>query len=201
MLPLRGLTTLLRRCVPATAPRAVLAMALLGLAPALAVQAADPQAEKAQLLDQNIQALKDEVLQFNRDALSTEESFGYPDHTRVEIYVSVETPALLMQKITVSVDGGAPVTYTYNELDSRALVRSKGLQRLARFNVARGAHRLKADFVAQYADAKEGDPLVVDRFDTVFDKTLTPSTLELVIGKSRRGGNPVLRLQEWRPAP
>lgn len=196
----RGLTTLRRRCaalVPTPNPIRAVALALV-MAPVAIATAADPTSEKALLLDQNIQALKDEVLQFNRDALIAEENYQYPEHSRVEVYVSVETQALLLQRITVSIDGGEPLTYTYKDSDARSLVRSRGLQRLGRFNVSKGAHKISADFVAQYADAKEGEPIITDRIDAVFDKALTATTLELVVGKARRGGKPVLRLQEWR---
>ena len=194
----RGLMTLRRRCTALVAtPTPVLAL-VMALVMAPVAVAAEPSSEKALLLDQNIQALKDEVLQFNRDALTAEENYQYPEHSRVEVYVSVETQALLLQRITVSIDGGEPVTYAYKDSDARSLVRSRGLQRLGRFNVSKGAHRISADFVAQYADAKQGEPIIVDRIDAVFDKSLTATTLELVVGKARRGGKPVLRLQEWR---
>ena len=172
---------------------------MLILAPWAAL-AADPNAEKALLLDQNIQVLKDEVLQFNRDAAIAEEDFNYPEHSRVEVYVSVGTAALLLRSIKVSIDGGEAVSFDYRDADARALVRSKGLQRLGRFNVGAGAHRIRAEFVAQYADAKESEAAIADRMEAVFDKALTPVSLELVIDKARRGGKPVLRLQEWRPS-
>lgn len=186
---LRGLMTLRRCC-------ALLALTVLPLV----AGAADSEREKAILLDQNIQVLKDEVLQLNRDAQTTEENFYYPDHSRVEVFVSVETPAVLLQKVTVRIDSGQPITFDYDDTTARALVRSKGVQRLGRFNVTKGAHRVTVEFTGRYGDGSADGSVLNDRIEAVFDKTLAPTTLELIVGKARRGGKPALRVQEWRPA-
>ncbi|WP_139250325.1 hypothetical protein [Hydrocarboniphaga daqingensis] len=173
---------------------------MLGLAPG-ATAWADAESDAALQLDQSIQVLKDEALQFNRDAQLVEEEFSYPPQTRVDVYVSVETAALLMRTISVSIDGSTPVNFDYSDFDARALLKSRGMQRIGRFNVSKGSHKLHAEYVGQYADAKDGEPELADRIDTVFDKTLLPATLELIVGKANRGGKPILRLKEWRPAP
>lgn len=169
----------------------------LSLSPA---QAADRLAEEALELDQAIQVLKDETLQFNRDAQLLEQDFTYPPHSRVTVYISVETAALLLQKISLDLDGQQSATHEYAEADARALLKSKGVQRLGRFNLSRGSHRLQAEFIAQYADAEAGAPAITDRLEAVFDKDLAPVDLELIVGKASRGGRPVLRLKEWRAA-
>jgi hypothetical protein len=177
--------------------RRTLAALLLGLAPATAVWA-DAESDAALQLDQNIQVLKDEALQFNRDAQLADEDFNFPAHSRVDVYVSVETAALLMHTISISIDGGDTVHYDYSEIDAKALLKSKGLQRIGRFNVVKGSHKLHAEYVGNYADAKPDETAFADRIDVVFDKGQTPVTLELIVGKANRGGKPILRLKEWR---
>jgi len=164
------------------------------------VAAADPDDATIQRLDRDIQVLKDEALLFNRDAQLAEEELTYPAHSRVDVYVSVETAALLMQKITISVDGRDKVVYDYSETDALALLRSKGMQRLVRYNVGKGSHRLRASYVAQYADAKPEEQPITGEAELVFDKSLAALSLELVVGKTKRGAKPTLRLKEWRPA-
>lgn len=173
--------------------------ALLGLALALPAAGADREAEEALELDQAIQVLKDEALQFNRDAQLSEEEFAFPPHTRVTVYASVEVQALLLKKLSIDIDGTESASYDYSDLDARALLRSKGMQRIGRFNVSRGSHRLSAQFVARYADAKEGESDIVDRLEVVFDKNYAPVDLELVVAKANRGAKPMLILREWRP--
>jgi hypothetical protein len=178
--------------------RRTFAALLLGLAPGTGAWA-DAESDAALQLDQNIQVLKDEALLFSRDAQLADEDFNYPPHSRVDVYVSVETAALLMHTISVSIDGGDIISYDYSDFDAKALLKSKGgLQRIGRFNVVKGSHKLHAEYVGQYADAKEGEGPLADRIDAVFDKSLTPATLELIVGKANRGGKPILRLKEWR---
>ena len=174
------------------------AAGVLALA-ALSAAAADRETEEALELDQAIQVLKDEALQFDRDAQLSEEEYAYPPHTRVTVYVSVEVQALLMKKLVVDIDGADTVTYEYSDLDAKALLRSKGLQRLGRFNVSKGGHRLSAQFIGRYADAEEGEADIVDRIESVFDKKYAPVDLELVVAKANRGAKPMLILREWRP--
>jgi hypothetical protein len=183
----RGQTTL----------RRTFAALLLGLAPGTAVWA-DADTDAALQLDQNIQVLKDEALLINRDAQLADEDFNFPPHSRVDVYVSVETAALLMHTISISIDGGDIVHFDYSEIDAKALLKSKGLQRIGRFNVVKGSHKLHAEYVGQYADAKPNETALADRIDAVFDKSQTPVTLELIVGKANRGGKPILRLKEWR---
>lgn len=189
MLPIRG----------HKAPRLCRAPIVLSLALALLpAQAADPITEEALELDQAIQVLKDEALLFNRDAQAVEEDYAFPPHSRVTIYISVETAALLLQKVTLDIDGAGSATYDYGDVDARALLKSKGMQKLGRFNVSKGSHRLRAEFTAAYADAEAGEPDIADRLEVVFDKNHAPVDLELIVGKANRGGKPILRLKEWR---
>ena len=187
MLAFRGHSTL----------RRTFAALVLGLAPG-AVAWADAESDAALQLDQNIQVLKDEALLFSRDAQLADEDFNFPPHSRVDVYVSVETAALLMHTISISVDGGNTISYDYSDFDAKALLKSKGMQRIGRFNVVKGSHTLHAEYVGQYADAKEGEAALADRIDVVFDKSLAPATLELIVGKANRRGKPILRLKEWR---
>jgi len=177
--------------------RRTFAALLLGLAPGTTAWA-DAESDAALQLDQNIQVLKDEALLFSRDAQIADEDFNFPPYSRVDVYVSVETTALLMHTISISIDGGSTVNFDYSDFDAKALLKSKGMQRIGRFNVVKGSHKLHAEYVGRYADAKEGEAALADRVDVVFDKTLAPATLELIVGKANRGGKPILRLKEWR---
>lgn len=188
---LRGRTALSHLCVCAVL-----------LAAATGVHAAKPVAtdDKALTLDQTVQSLKDEALQFNRDALFAEEQFLYPPQSRLSVYVSNSTKNLLLTEITVTIDADEAVTYRYGEIDSRALLAEGSLQRVILRNVDRGAHRIRVSFAGQYADAKSDANPVVGNYEAVFDKGLDPAELELQIQRSGRRIGPGIKLTEWRAA-
>lgn len=148
-------------------------------------------------LDQAVQALKDEAVQFNRDAQLAEDEFLYPPQTRVTIFVSNRMP-LLLSEISVTVDDAAPVTYRYGEVDSRALLEPGALQRLLQLNVDRGTHRIRASYTGQYNNFDKDAKPVSGAFEAVFDKGLEPAEIELQIRRDPRKGTPGMNLREWR---
>lgn len=189
MLLFRGRTALRQLCVCAL---------LAGVA--WGAHAAEPAApdEGALNLDQAVQSLKDEAIQFNRDALMAEEAFLYPPQTRVSVYVSNKIRNALLSSITVTLDDAPPVSYTYGEIDSRALVADGAMQRLVLTNLPRGAHRIQVAFNGRYMDGDEQTGEFAERYEAVFDKGLDPAELELQILKGSRKGAPAMKLKEWR---
>jgi hypothetical protein len=151
-------------------------------------------------VDQTVQSLKDEMVQFNRDASAAEDEFLYPPESGLSVYVSNAIPDLQLRQVTVQVDETAPVTVTYDEDAAHALIAKDALQRVLRANIARGGHRIKASFSGQVGDKKDGDP-VTGTYDALFDKGLDPVELELEIGKGkRRGATIAMQIKEWRSA-
>lgn len=157
-----------------------------------------PPDEEAIGLDQTVQSLKDELVQFNRDAQLAEDEFLYPSQSRLSVYLSNRVEGFLLQEVRVTIDDGAPVVYTYGEDDSRALLRENALQRLVHTNVDRGAHRIKADFRGKRIDADEDDEPLIGNHEAIIDKSLDPAEIELLIVASPRRRHPVMQLKEWR---
>ncbi|WP_293373184.1 hypothetical protein [Nevskia sp.] len=154
--------------------------------------------EAALALDQELQALKAEVLDLNQRALSTEASFLYPDETRVSIYVGVKAPGLLVEDVVITVDDSAPTVRKFDVVESIALQR-RGLYRALRLNAAPGSHRIRVEFSGRYADAKPGTPAMRGRYEAVFEKTVLPSDLEVLISIPAYGKPATIRLRDWRP--
>lgn len=175
----------------------VLVACVVGLlSPAFAAQN-DAQALK---LDQAVQALKDEVLEFNREAQAVENEVLLPAHARLSVYLGVKVSGLLLEEVSVMIDDGRPVVYRYDANDARALLNETSLQRIVRTPVAGGAHRIRVSFTGHYADDKEDAPPVTDSFEAVFDKGLEEAELELTIARERRlAGKPRLSMKQWRP--
>lgn len=186
-------------------PNRALGCALLVLLP-LCSGAAGPEpgqsaqsVQSASALDQELQALKSEVLDFNQSASSVEAAFLFPDETRVSVYVGVQAPGLLVENVVITVDDQPPVTRKFDVYESIALQR-RGLYRALRLNTQPGRHRIRVEFSGRYADAKPGAPALRSRHEAVFEKTTLPSDLEVRISVPEFGTPPALSLRDWRPA-
>lgn len=180
------------------APRLLCVCALFaGMASSVSARPPGAPDEGAINLDQAVQALKNEAVQFNRDAQLAEDEFLFPPQTRVTIFVSNRMP-LLLSEISVTVDAAAPVTYRYGETDSRALLKPGALQRLLQLNLDRGTHRIRVSYTGQYNNFDEDAEPVSGAFEAVFDKGLEPAEIELQILRDARKGTPGMKLVEWR---
>jgi hypothetical protein len=181
------------------AMRLFLAAAVLGLsAPHAGFAATDEMNDDAVTVDQTIQALKDEFVLLQTDMQRAEDEYLYPPVTRVSVFLGNEVSGFLLKEIRVSVGGAQPVTYQYDEYSSRALLRRGAAQRLARLNLPRGTHRIKADFVGQWIQAEEGEAPITGQAEFNFQKDLDPADIELRIVKGPRRSGPALQLREWR---
>lgn len=156
-------------------------------------------AEQAVRLDQGVEALKDEVIEFNREASSTEVEALLPDYRRLNIYLRVKVPGLLLDSITVQIDDRQPEIHHYDEYDSRALLGKDSMQRLLRVSTDVGVHKVKVSFKGKLSDAKPEDPPLTDQYEARFDKTTYAADLEFIIAnESRFRGHPRLALRQWR---
>jgi hypothetical protein len=149
-------------------------------------------------LDQAIQGIKDEVLQFNRDATTLEQDSLYPAHSRTSVFVGVRLGGLMLREFSVSFDGGETQKFTYNDNEALAFLENKGLRRVVRVNLAPGAHRLRAEFSAQFADAKPDAAPITGSYEAIFDKTYSDANLELTLARATRMAKPTLSLKQWR---
>lgn len=181
----------------------VLAAVLLGYGALVQAQGAPvpppPDAEQLKL-DGAIQGLKDEILDFNREALAVENEILYPLHTRANIYFGVRVGALLMKSLSITVDDGEPRTYTYSDPEARALLSSEGLHRVMRVSLEPGPHRISVDYTAQFADADADDAPITGHYEAIFDKRSRAAELELTLARGTRLSQPQMRLRDRKVA-
>ncbi|MGH8445984.1 MAG: hypothetical protein ACREVL_11995 [Solimonas sp.] len=157
--------------------------------------------EQAIKLDQTVQALKDEVLEFNSEAASVEVDALLPAYDRLNVYLSVKAGGLLLDEVSVSLDDRPAEVYHYDEFDSRAILGKNSLQRLMRVSAEPGPHKLRISFSGKYADAKAGEAPLTDVYETTIDKGSQAADVEFVVSKeSRFGGKPKLTMKQWRAA-
>lgn len=172
------------------------------LAGAAAASAAEPAAtgEPELQLDQAIQALKDDVVEFTREAQSIEDDVMFPAETRLDVYLGVKVSGLLLQEVSVTLDEQPAQTTVYSDRDARAMLSDLNLRRLLRANVNAGAHRIRVAFTGRMADAKPDAAPIVDSYEAIFDKTAVPAELEFVISRPNRLSKSRLTMKQWRAA-
>jgi len=99
--------------------------------------------EKQAVADQKT---KLETLQIVKDAAQLIEDVGYPEESRVKIYLSHGPGKYFgLQKITVLIDGIDKSEFNYNEKQSQALLRG-GSNRVYLGNASEGIHELVVVF-------------------------------------------------------
>ncbi len=154
--------------------------------------------ERALKLDQAIQALKKEVLDFNVEGQRAEDDILYPPYSRVSVYVAVRVPGLLLKQVTVSIDNAPAQTINYSDRDAKSLLSEQHMQRVLRANVGPGSHRIRFSYTGAMADAKADAPPIGDSYEAVFDKDSREAELELRIARPTRFSKAAVTMKQWR---
>ena len=166
--------------------------ALVLFASALPAGGAD-NAATDQALDNQIQDLKQEVLQLNRELFALEEELLFPANTQVSVFLSMDVGGTFaLDSVQLKIDNKIVTNYLYTEREVNALVRG-GVQRLYMGNLKAGKHEVIALFVGkgpEGRDYRRGTNLVID-------KGVGPAFLELKITDKTGNQQPEFTVKEW----
>lgn len=172
-------------------------MLLLGLlvVPAAPTAAAEQQGggtAEFQGLDRQIQGLKQEVLELNRDLFVLEEELLFPASTQVAVFLSVDVGELFqLDSVQLKLDNKVVTNYLYTERENAALRRG-GVHRLYLGNLRAGKHELVAVFTGQGTherDYRRGATLV-------FEKLTEPKYIELKVRDLQQKLQPEFEVKE-----
>jgi hypothetical protein len=137
--------------------------------PAFAADTADPATAPApdrSALDGEVQSLRREVVDLNRDLFMLEEDLLFPASTQVAVFVSMDVGTFFaLDSVQLKVDDKEVANYLYTEREQDALKRG-GVQRLWLGNLKAGDHEVTAFFTGQGPhdrDYKRGTTLKVDK--------------------------------------
>lgn len=169
----------------------------------LVAAAATPQAvtQAAQDSDQTIQKLKEQSLDLIQQAQAVDQDFLRPEHNRLSVYIGVRITAMILRDISVSIDDGKPVTYEYPRSESVQLqLLGNSLHRISVMTAPSGRHHVRAQFTAQYAEAKVTDPPFSGGYDGYFDTTDKPTDIELSLQREGYLTRPELKFYQWSAA-
>lgn len=144
-------------------------------------------------LDQDVQSLKKEVLDLNRDLFLLEEELLFPANSQVAFFISMDVGEYFkLDSISLKIDGKEVANYLYTEREVDALIRG-GVHRVHMANLKTGDHELIAVFTGQGPHTRD-----YRRGATVrIDKGIGAKYLELEITDRVKKQQPEFEIKEW----
>ena len=153
----------------------------------------ESSSEDFRSLDSQVQDLKQEVMDLNRDLFILEEELLFPANTQVAVFVSVDVGFFFaLDSVQIKIDNKEVANYLYTERESGALLRG-GVHRLYLGNLKVGEHELVAFFTGKGThnrDFRRGASLI-------FDKGVGAKYMELKIVDTERKLQPEFDIKEW----
>ena len=105
--------------------------------------------ERFRSLDKDVQDLKKEVLDLNRDLFLLEEELLFPANSQVAFFISMDVGEYFeLDSINLKIDGKEVANYLYTEREVGALLRG-GVHRVHMANLKTGDHELVAVFTGK----------------------------------------------------
>jgi hypothetical protein len=144
-------------------------------------------------VDQDVQVLKKELVDVNRDLFRLEEELLYPASTQVAVFVSLNTGTFFaLDSVQLKLDGKEVANYLYTEREVQALHRG-GVQKLYLGNLKAGEHELVAVFTGKgphERDYRRGTSVR-------FEKAVGAKYVELRITDREASLQPEFSVRQW----
>jgi hypothetical protein len=175
---------------PNTTPPASTAAAVT--APATPAAAAEGAAD-TRGLDQQIQGLKKDVVDLNKDLFVLEEELLFPANTQVAVFLSMDVGDFFsLDSVQLKIDQKEVINYLYTPREVEALLKG-GVQRLYVGNLKVGPHELVAFF-----NGKGPSDRAYKRGASLrFEKGVGAKYLELKIDDQQKKLQPEFQIKDW----
>jgi hypothetical protein len=145
-------------------------------------------------LGAQLQDLKKQVLELNRDLFILEEELLFPANTQVAIFVSVDAGDFFaVDSVEIRLDDKVVAHYLYTEKQVDALRRG-GVHRVYVGNLRTGKHELTAFFIGKGPENREFKRATT----ATFEKGTDPKMMELKITDAARNYQPEFSVVEWQ---
>jgi hypothetical protein len=149
--------------------------------------------EQFRSLDQDVQTLKKEVLDLNRDLFLLEEELLFPANSQVAFFISMDVGEYFeLDSVNLKIDGKEVANYLYTEREADALIRG-GVHRVHMANLKTGDHEVIAIFTGKgphVRDYRRGATVTID-------KGIGAKYLELEITDRVKKQQPEFVVKEW----
>jgi hypothetical protein len=144
-------------------------------------------------LDEQIQGLKKDVVDLNKDLFVLEEELLFPANTQVAVFVSMDVGDFFaLDSITLKIDNKDVSNYLYTPREVAALLKG-GVQRLYVGNLKAGQHELVAFFNGKGPHERDYRRAANVRFE----KGVGAKYLELKITDHQRAQQPEFEIKDW----
>lgn len=164
------------------------AMGLTGLA-----QGEPRKNAKLSAMDNQVQDLKKEILDLNRDLFVLEEELLFPANTQFTVFLSMDKGQLFnLDSVQIRLNDKIVANHLYTEQELSALLRG-GVQRVYMGNLASGRHELIAYFNGtgpKGRDYRRGTTIALD-------KSSAPKFVELKITDDPSKHQPKFDVKVW----
>ena len=144
-------------------------------------------------LDEEIQSIKKDVVDLNRDLFVLEEELLFPANTQVAVFLSMDVGEFFaLDTVELRVDDKQVTKYLYTPREAEALLKG-GVQRLYLGNLRVGNHELVALFTGKGPNGQDysrGAQLK-------FEKAVGAKYLELKISDRQRKRQPEFEIKDW----
>jgi hypothetical protein len=155
--------------------------------------AAGAPAAEFKTLDQEVQGLKKEVIDLNKDLFVLEEELLFPANTQVAVFLSMDVGTFFaLDSVTLKIDNKEVKNYLYTAREAEALLKG-GVQQLYLGNLKVGKHELVAFFNGKgpvERDYRRGATLN-------FDKGVGAKYLELKVTDRVPKHQPEFLVKDW----
>ena len=144
-------------------------------------------------LDQDVQGMKKDVIDLNKDLFVLQEELLFPANTQVAVYVSMDVGAFFaLDSVTLKIDNKEVKNYLYTAREATALLKG-GVQEIYLGNLKVGKHDLVAFFTGKGPvdrDYKRGATIT-------FEKGVGAKYLELKITDRVTKHQPEFKIKDW----
>ena len=149
--------------------------------------------EEFRSIDKDVQTLKKEVLDLNRDLFLLEEELLFPANSQVAFFISMDVGEYFeLDAVNIKIDGKEVANYLYTARESDALIRG-GVHRVHMANLKTGDHEVVAVFTGKgphIRDYRRGATLS-------FNKGIGAKYVELEITDRVKKQQPEFVIKEW----
>ncbi|HEY2275436.1 MAG TPA: hypothetical protein VGH61_08045 [Steroidobacteraceae bacterium] len=178
---------------PPPAPQAATPPATPAGDGAEAAASSDATSSDTRGLDEQVQDLKKDVVDLNRDLFVLEEELLFPANTQVAVFLAVDVGDFFaLDSVQLRIDRKEVINYMYTPREVDALLKG-GVQRLYLGNLKVGPHELVAFF-----NGKGPNDRSYKRGASIrFEKGIGAKYLELKIDDRQRKLQPEFEIKDW----
>lgn len=153
----------------------------------------EPQASNDSSLENQIQNLKKDLIDINRELFILEEELLFPASTQTSVFLSLNVGTFFtLDSVQLKLDDKVVAHHLYTAQERDALKRG-GVQALFKGNLKTGEHELVAVFIGKGPEKRNYRRAT----SLVFEKTFEPKFIELKILDKESKQQPEFNIKEW----